>query len=1036
MSLNSSSILHINTKFEAYRLIHDPTQLFSLLYSKYGDIEEDLYLQYINQLIYNIPTKFNCKFKEIKYNDIFFDYLKRIYHKKESINRIPKLSNYYKNYYLFFCRPTFRNRILGKLILNYEDNKAQIFYKNNYQESKNKKVSEKSISKGKNNNKSKSNKKSISFSFSSLDNITNNKIIFDKETRKILDRNETEYNNFYNTLNLETSKSSIVINNNNCLLSKRSLNDSFEKCIYAIVNYQNKKNKNNIKNKNEQKPENKNYKRKNVIINNINSNLFKYKKCKKKIKKQSENQNNSNINNNQKKYSIFIDKKLKNLGIKKITRVNSNFNNNNILLSSKNRKNSLFSLSNNNYLSNRINILSNSIINLKSNKKEKNKDRLINIKDIKLEELNLNKILNNNKILYNFKKPLGNTKNKTYIFSNNNILNNTSINKNNNYSNIYSKLNLNIHSNIDIMQNLNLDNENKYKKLSKLTEYLNQTKSNDKKNMKNDFIHKKLMYKKYNLSMGDGGEDNKNIFFNFKNNINSTKGIAKKKVKINKNLKIAIANINNTNNNISYNNSKLNSNKIRHIKNKTFDYNSTNYQNINNSKQNSNLTNLNIDEFNTIFNKPKKIIYKINGDNNIKNNKILLSNENIYKNKKSKKKNPIISPTSHKIYNKIPFELTSSKGKNNHKKNIIVKILSPNSKNTENEFKEFNSPLHKKNNYSMLTKEDLFNNNYISKISKLPMNKKDKLGKNNFFSNNNNINNTNLVHKNISSLLSPLHNTNLNTSKIKNRINFNILAKFKIFKINSINKNKKIKNYKKEKNLLINSNSMRKSKALYSDIYLTNYNTNINNNSNNLTENNKKISRNRKNTNIQNNSMNSQSNYNKTKNNKNDNKSNCNIKNKKIKKICGINNNITSNSNSTNHTIFNHLNKNISLNNDNSLKKNIINNHPNINISIGDNNINIKDSILHINKIYIKSNNINNIYNKNIIFKIEKRNFNVSKDKILKEKKIDNSHIKTEGNIIRKNKEKIKSVNYPKGKNNFSPTNYKSNNIVGSKNKK
>ena len=368
-SLNSSSILHINTKFEAYRLIHDPTQLFSLLYSKYGDIEEDFYLKYINQLIYNIPTKLNCKFKELKYNDIFFDYLKRLYQKEESINRIPKLYNYYKNYYLFFCRPTFRNRILSKLISAYEDNKAQIFYKNNYQESKSKKLSD----------KSKSNKKNASFSFSSMDNITNNKIIFDKETRKMLDRNETEYNNYYNTLDLETSKSNNITNNNNCLISKRSLNDSFEKCIYALINYQNKKNiiknnnKNSNKNKNEQKSEKKNYKRKNIIINNINSNFFKNKKLKKKLKMQSSNQNNSNINNNQKKFSIFIDKKMKNLGIKKITRVNSNLNNKNILLSSKNRKNSLFSLSNNNYLSNRINILSNSITNIKSNKKGKKK---------------------------------------------------------------------------------------------------------------------------------------------------------------------------------------------------------------------------------------------------------------------------------------------------------------------------------------------------------------------------------------------------------------------------------------------------------------------------------------------------------------------------------------------------------------------------------------------------------------------------------------------------------------------------------------
>ena len=54
----------INTKLQAYKLVHDPTRLLILLYSKYGDIEEDLCFLYINQLIYNFPTKFNCLFKE------------------------------------------------------------------------------------------------------------------------------------------------------------------------------------------------------------------------------------------------------------------------------------------------------------------------------------------------------------------------------------------------------------------------------------------------------------------------------------------------------------------------------------------------------------------------------------------------------------------------------------------------------------------------------------------------------------------------------------------------------------------------------------------------------------------------------------------------------------------------------------------------------------------------------------------------------------------------------------------------------------
>ena len=48
-----SLLKKINTKLEAYKLIHDPIKLLCLLYSKYGDIEEDLEYYYINQIWYN-----------------------------------------------------------------------------------------------------------------------------------------------------------------------------------------------------------------------------------------------------------------------------------------------------------------------------------------------------------------------------------------------------------------------------------------------------------------------------------------------------------------------------------------------------------------------------------------------------------------------------------------------------------------------------------------------------------------------------------------------------------------------------------------------------------------------------------------------------------------------------------------------------------------------------------------------------------------------------------------------------------------------
>ena len=64
-----SNLKKVNTKLEAYKLVHDPTRLFVLLYSKYGDIDEDFFLLYTNQILYNRLTHFNITYKEILYED-------------------------------------------------------------------------------------------------------------------------------------------------------------------------------------------------------------------------------------------------------------------------------------------------------------------------------------------------------------------------------------------------------------------------------------------------------------------------------------------------------------------------------------------------------------------------------------------------------------------------------------------------------------------------------------------------------------------------------------------------------------------------------------------------------------------------------------------------------------------------------------------------------------------------------------------------------------------------------------------------------
>ena len=80
----SGNSLKVDTKMKAYRLVHDPVVLLNLIYSKYGDIEEDLDLLYINQLIYDKSSRYNIHFKEFQFLNTEEEYLKRFYQQHES----------------------------------------------------------------------------------------------------------------------------------------------------------------------------------------------------------------------------------------------------------------------------------------------------------------------------------------------------------------------------------------------------------------------------------------------------------------------------------------------------------------------------------------------------------------------------------------------------------------------------------------------------------------------------------------------------------------------------------------------------------------------------------------------------------------------------------------------------------------------------------------------------------------------------------------------------------------------------------------
>ena len=217
----------IDTKKKALKLIYDPICLFKLLYSKYGDIEEDYDILIINQLVYDSSSHLNINFKEYQFMENDEEYLKRWYKYEESSIRVPKLSDYYKNYHKFFCRPNFNDFIISNIMHNFGDDKAELFYKKNFNLTNSEMVEEIS-------------EKDNSSFMTSIDNITNNKTIFTNKNIFIIEGNERSIN-YSMTLTLNNTTINNIKNNKKNLISARSVKNSFEEMVHNLVYYQRKK---------------------------------------------------------------------------------------------------------------------------------------------------------------------------------------------------------------------------------------------------------------------------------------------------------------------------------------------------------------------------------------------------------------------------------------------------------------------------------------------------------------------------------------------------------------------------------------------------------------------------------------------------------------------------------------------------------------------------------------------------------------------------------------------------------------------------
>ena len=89
-------------------------------------------IMYINDLIESKNCHAVAIFKDYMIADFIDEFLRREYEMKESIERIPKYANYYKNYLTFFYKPIFRTIFFDSIIQNYGEAKAEIYYNIHY----------------------------------------------------------------------------------------------------------------------------------------------------------------------------------------------------------------------------------------------------------------------------------------------------------------------------------------------------------------------------------------------------------------------------------------------------------------------------------------------------------------------------------------------------------------------------------------------------------------------------------------------------------------------------------------------------------------------------------------------------------------------------------------------------------------------------------------------------------------------------------------------------------------------------------------
>ena len=130
-----------NNKSNNYNSLTLEKEAKKKLIMKYGSRNKSsLKYQYLDlimeNLIFNKNSHLVTVFKDYMIWDYYDEFCKRFYYKKESTQRVPKFSIFYKNYLKFFCIPTLKDQTPNEMIHTCSEKKAELFYKENYQRKK------------------------------------------------------------------------------------------------------------------------------------------------------------------------------------------------------------------------------------------------------------------------------------------------------------------------------------------------------------------------------------------------------------------------------------------------------------------------------------------------------------------------------------------------------------------------------------------------------------------------------------------------------------------------------------------------------------------------------------------------------------------------------------------------------------------------------------------------------------------------------------------------------------------------------------